>query len=193
MTQKAALFKGQQKRKSVPPSRHGKTPKTRKGKRVVKPAKITEQMDKDRVGHIKSQCPGTSKQVNAIEGVYDDDALVCSTESCVDSWVMNSGASFHAMDNGETMLNLKKGDFGKIQFANDELLEVTGIGDQQIATTGVRRNPNPAMTAAAAAQKTLDLGGANLSNRNPNRDFSDLEQYNLRSTTCGGSSGGFWE
>ncbi|KAL8260225.1 hypothetical protein R6Q59_028178 [Mikania micrantha] len=48
MTQKAALFKGQQKRKSVPPSRHGKTPKTRKGKRVVKPAKITEQMDKDR-------------------------------------------------------------------------------------------------------------------------------------------------
>ncbi|KAJ0502322.1 hypothetical protein HanPI659440_Chr11g0429691 [Helianthus annuus] len=48
MTQKSTLFKGQQKRKSVPPSRHGKTPKTRKGKRVVKPAKVTEQMDKDR-------------------------------------------------------------------------------------------------------------------------------------------------
>ncbi|KVI00803.1 uncharacterized protein LOC112519665 [Cynara cardunculus var. scolymus] len=48
MTQKANLFKGQQKRKTVPPSRHGKTPKTRKGKRVVKPAKVTQEMDTDR-------------------------------------------------------------------------------------------------------------------------------------------------
>lgn len=31
MTQKANLFKGQQKRKSIPPSRHGKIPVTRKG------------------------------------------------------------------------------------------------------------------------------------------------------------------
>ncbi|XP_071691431.1 uncharacterized protein [Rutidosis leptorrhynchoides] len=47
MTQKTTLFKGQQKRKTVPPSRHGKAPKTRKGKRVIKPAKVTKEMDKE--------------------------------------------------------------------------------------------------------------------------------------------------
>ncbi|PWA42727.1 hypothetical protein CTI12_AA541760 [Artemisia annua] len=49
MTQKATLFKGQQKRKTIPPSRHGKAPKTRKGKRVVKPGKVTKEMDSERV------------------------------------------------------------------------------------------------------------------------------------------------
>ncbi|MCE2055515.1 hypothetical protein HAX54_042793 [Datura stramonium] len=49
MTQKANLFKGQQKKKSVP-SRHGKAPQIRKGKRVVKPSKNTKQMDVDRDG-----------------------------------------------------------------------------------------------------------------------------------------------
>ncbi|TMW88969.1 uncharacterized protein LOC107013576 [Solanum pennellii] len=47
MTQKANLFKGQQKKKSVP-SRHGKAPQIRKGKRAVKPSKNTKQMDVDR-------------------------------------------------------------------------------------------------------------------------------------------------
>ncbi|KAJ9558258.1 hypothetical protein OSB04_012872 [Centaurea solstitialis] len=48
MTQKANLFKGQQKRKTIPPSRHGKAPKTRKGKRAIKPAKVTQEMDTDK-------------------------------------------------------------------------------------------------------------------------------------------------
>ncbi|WMV10721.1 hypothetical protein MTR67_004106 [Solanum verrucosum] len=47
MTQKANLFKGQQKKKPVP-SRHGKAPQIRKGKRAVKPSKNTKQMDVDR-------------------------------------------------------------------------------------------------------------------------------------------------
>ncbi|KAK6804033.1 hypothetical protein RDI58_001817 [Solanum bulbocastanum] len=50
MTQKANLFKGQQKKKSVP-SRHGKAPQIRKGKRAVKPSKNTKQMDVDRLNH----------------------------------------------------------------------------------------------------------------------------------------------
>ncbi|XP_062175275.1 uncharacterized protein LOC133880338 [Alnus glutinosa] len=48
MTQKAKLFKGQQKKKSIPPNRHGKLPQTRKGKRNVKPSKMTKEMDADR-------------------------------------------------------------------------------------------------------------------------------------------------
>ncbi|XP_038897231.1 uncharacterized protein LOC120085359 [Benincasa hispida] len=48
MTQKANLFKGQQKRKTIPPNRHGKIPQTRKGKRFVKPSKTTKEMETDR-------------------------------------------------------------------------------------------------------------------------------------------------
>ncbi|KAG9459616.1 hypothetical protein H6P81_004124 [Aristolochia fimbriata] len=48
MTQKANLFKGQKKRKTIPPNRHGKTPVTRKGKKIVKPSNITKEMDIDR-------------------------------------------------------------------------------------------------------------------------------------------------
>ncbi|CAA6672560.1 unnamed protein product [Spirodela intermedia] len=48
MTQKGALFKGQKKRKTIPPSRHGKTPATRKGKRFVKPSTTTKEMELDR-------------------------------------------------------------------------------------------------------------------------------------------------
>ncbi|KAG8475049.1 hypothetical protein CXB51_031870 [Gossypium anomalum] len=48
MTQKGNLFKGQKKQKTIPPSRHGKVPHIRKGKRVVKPSKMTKEMDADR-------------------------------------------------------------------------------------------------------------------------------------------------
>ncbi|XP_010279503.1 PREDICTED: uncharacterized protein LOC104613407 [Nelumbo nucifera] len=48
MTQKANLFKGQQKKKTIPPNRHGKAAVTRKGKKSVKPSKVTKDMDADR-------------------------------------------------------------------------------------------------------------------------------------------------
>ncbi|KAI3749678.1 hypothetical protein L2E82_20294 [Cichorium intybus] len=87
------------------------------------------------VGHVKSQCP--KKELNSVgaENVYQEDALILSMENCVDSWVMDSGASFHAMDNGETMVNLKEGDFGKVRLANDEMLQVTGMGDIDLVTS----------------------------------------------------------
>ncbi|ONK63682.1 uncharacterized protein A4U43_C07F17800 [Asparagus officinalis] len=48
MTQKGNLFKGIKKNKSIPPNRHGKVPCTRKGKRFVKPSKITNDMETNR-------------------------------------------------------------------------------------------------------------------------------------------------
>ncbi|XWS35546.1 hypothetical protein CRYUN_Cryun20dG0006300 [Craigia yunnanensis] len=48
MTQKGNLFKGKKKQKAIPPNRHGKLPQIRKGKRVVKPSKMTKEMDADR-------------------------------------------------------------------------------------------------------------------------------------------------
>lgn len=46
--QKSNQFKGQQKRKTIAPNRHGKSIQTRKGKRNVKPTKMTKEMDTDR-------------------------------------------------------------------------------------------------------------------------------------------------
>jgi hypothetical protein len=57
-----------------------------------------------------------------------------SVEGSEDSWVMDSGASFHAMHSGETMVNLKEGNFGKIRLANDHILCVTGMGDVNLVT-----------------------------------------------------------
>ncbi|KAF8661515.1 hypothetical protein HU200_056935 [Digitaria exilis] len=48
MTQKQTMFKGQSKKKTVPPNRHGKAPHIRKGKRVVKPTKFTNDMDAEK-------------------------------------------------------------------------------------------------------------------------------------------------
>ncbi|CDP21360.1 unnamed protein product [Coffea canephora] len=47
MTQKSYLFKCQRKKKSIPPNRHGNAPQIRK--RVVKPSKVTKDMDTDQV------------------------------------------------------------------------------------------------------------------------------------------------
>ncbi|KAI3791341.1 hypothetical protein L2E82_05105 [Cichorium intybus] len=87
------------------------------------------------VGHVKSQCP--KKELNSVgaENVYQEDALILSMENCVDSWVMDSGASFHAMDNRETMVNLKEGDFGKVRLANNEMLQVMGMRDIDLVTS----------------------------------------------------------
>lgn len=69
-----------------------------------------------KVGHFKSQCP--EKNLNTVaENASDDDALILSADGGVDSWVMDSGASFHAMHSGETMMNRKEGDFGKVRIA----------------------------------------------------------------------------
>ncbi|CDP20534.1 unnamed protein product [Coffea canephora] len=46
MTQKSYLFKCQRKKKSIRPNRHGNAPQTRK--RVVKPSKVTKDMDTGR-------------------------------------------------------------------------------------------------------------------------------------------------
>jgi len=88
------------------------------------------------VGHFRNQCPNDKKEVNAaVDHSDDDDVLVCCVESSVDSWVMDSGASFHATHSSEALRNLKVGDFGKVRLANDEVLDVTGMGDIDLVTS----------------------------------------------------------
>ena len=57
------------------------------------------------VGHFRNQCPNEKKEVNTAvdHSDNDSDALICSVESSVDSWVMDSGASFHATHSSEAL------------------------------------------------------------------------------------------
>ena len=80
------------------------------------------------VGHFRNQCP-SDKQDNIAEDSTDKDLLVCCADNSVDSWVMDSGASFHATHNSEALNNLVIGDFGKVRLADNRTLKVTGMGD----------------------------------------------------------------
>ena len=85
------------------------------------------------VGHFRNQCPN-DKQVNIAEDFMDEDLLVYCLNSSVDSWVMASGASFHATHNSEALHNLVIGDFGKVRLADNKTLDVTGMGDIVLKT-----------------------------------------------------------
>ncbi|VFQ93322.1 unnamed protein product [Cuscuta campestris] len=87
------------------------------------------------VGHFRNQCPKEDKQVNIVRGsASDEDLFICCAESSVDSWVMDSGASFHATHSGEALQNLVVGDFGKVRLADDRALDVTSMGDIVLKT-----------------------------------------------------------
>ena len=56
-------------------------------------------------------------------------------DSSVDSWVMDSGASFHATHNSEALQNLVIEDFGKVRLAVNKTLDVMGRGDIVLKTS----------------------------------------------------------
>ncbi|KAJ0805654.1 putative RNA-directed DNA polymerase [Helianthus annuus] len=110
-----------------------------RGKSLSKAGKNVRCWNCGEKGHVKNECPDPKKEdgkqhVNSVvSDESDGDVLVCCEES-IDSWAMDSGSSFHAMHNGETMVNLKKGDFGKVRLANGHVLNVTGMGDVNLKT-----------------------------------------------------------
>ena len=85
------------------------------------------------MGHFRNQCPN-DKQVNIEEDSMNEDLLVCCADSSVDSWVMDSGASFHDTHSSEALQNLVIGDFGKVRLADNKTLDVTGMGDIVLKT-----------------------------------------------------------
>ena len=57
------------------------------------------------------------------------DAMILSVNSPIESWILDSGASFHATSCQEIMENYVSGDFGKVHLADDETLKIVGKGD----------------------------------------------------------------
>ena len=63
----------------------------------------------------------------AIAVVEDiQDALILSVDSPIESWIMDSGASFHSTSCRECMDNYTFGMFRKVHLADDETLDVVG-------------------------------------------------------------------
>ena len=115
------------------------------------------------MGHFRNQCPN-DKQVSIAEDSADEDLLVCCAESSVDSWVMDSGASFHATHNSEALQNLVIGDFGKVRLADNRTLKVTGMGDIVLKTpVGFWTLKNvrvvPSLTKSVISVRQLDEQG----------------------------------
>ncbi|CAH9079423.1 unnamed protein product [Cuscuta epithymum] len=88
-------------------------------------------------GHFRNHCPKASadkgkKEVNVTEDY--EDVLICSVENSIESWIMDSGASFHACHCRDLMKNFRPYN-GRVRLADDKSLEITGIGDVDLSTT----------------------------------------------------------
>ena len=65
---------------------------------------------------------------------FEDDSLICCVESPVESWIMDSGASFHTTPCKDLLVNFRPIK-GKVHLANDQTEEIVGIGDVNLKTT----------------------------------------------------------
>ena len=65
-----------------------------------------------------------------------DDCLICSLESKIDSWVLDSGASFHATPHRELSENYVSGNLGKVYLGDDQACNITRKGDVKIQLKG---------------------------------------------------------
>ncbi|KAL5849218.1 hypothetical protein ACOSQ4_007231 [Xanthoceras sorbifolium] len=87
-------------------------------------------------GHFKRDCrapkkdTGTQESANVTEEAGD--AMILSVNSPIESWILDSGASFHATPCREIMENYVSGNFGKVHLADDETLKIVGKGDIQL-------------------------------------------------------------
>ncbi|VFR02734.1 unnamed protein product [Cuscuta campestris] len=94
-------------------------------------------------GHFKADCKKPKKKQNQKSGDDGDsvnsaedigDALILSVDSPVESWILDSGASFHSSPSKELFQNFKSGNFGKVYLADNKALVIEGKGDVSIKT-----------------------------------------------------------
>ena len=64
--------------------------------------------------------------VNSAEDIGD--ALILSVNSPVESWILDSGASFYSSTRKELFQNFKSENFGKVYLADNKAVEIEGKG-----------------------------------------------------------------
>jgi hypothetical protein len=89
-----------------------------------------------KTGHYKNQCKASKKEAerNSTNVVANraQEAMILSVDSPLDSWVLDSRASFHTTSIREILENYVSGDFGKVYLADGTTLDVVGIGHVRI-------------------------------------------------------------
>ena len=73
------------------------------------------------------------KPINAANAATEEhDALLLSVDGSFDSWVIDSGASFHTTAHRDVLENYVAGNYGKVYLADGEPLDIVGIGDAKL-------------------------------------------------------------
>ncbi|WVY99055.1 hypothetical protein V8G54_031206, partial [Vigna mungo] len=85
-----------------------------------------------------NQCKSARKnhedkaEANVASTSRGEDALICSLENKEESWVLDSGASFHATSQKEFFENYVPGNLGKVYPGNEQSSEIAGKGAVKI-------------------------------------------------------------
>ncbi|KAE8664704.1 hypothetical protein F3Y22_tig00112738pilonHSYRG00095 [Hibiscus syriacus] len=88
---------------------------------------------RDLNGHFKRDCRALKKDTGAHESANMTeetcDAMILSVNTPIESWILDSGASFHSTPCREIMENYVSCDFGNVHLASDETLKIVGKRD----------------------------------------------------------------
>ena len=89
-------------------------------------------------GQLKKDCrswkgkEGNAQQENNHEenviGDVLQDALIISFENVIDSWVVDSGALFHATSDKKYFHDYVQGDFRQVHLGDDKPCKIVGVG-----------------------------------------------------------------
>jgi hypothetical protein len=92
-------------------------------------------------GHLKKDCRAPKKQRDGqqernqeanVTGDVLQDALILSIDNISESWVVNSGASFHATPHRKHFLDYVQGDFGQVHLGDNKPCKIVGMGKVKI-------------------------------------------------------------
>ena len=67
-------------------------------------------------------------RTNVVSKKYDEDSLLLSLESVDDSWVLDSGASFHATPHRGYFIDYVQGDSGLVYLEDNEPCQIVEKG-----------------------------------------------------------------
>lgn len=95
-------------------------------------------------GHVKKDCRGYKRaqervRENQANTVYDKDEsvlILSTTETTSASWVLDSGASFHATSCTECFSNYQEGKFGVVYLGDNKACEIIGKRDILLSLKG---------------------------------------------------------
>ena len=116
---------------------NGNRGKSRNGRSKSRNGRFVQCWNCGQTGHLKKNCKALKKgdkPDNAANAATaeEHDALLLSVDSSFDSWVIDSGASFHTTADRNVLENYVAGNYGKVYLADGEPLDIVGMGDVRL-------------------------------------------------------------